>query len=512
MDIRTKLVFALVAVALSSMLVLGWVMSTSAEGALRENRLEQLNGLAEVKKEGLEQIFQGWIDRVRLVASRPPLQTTLQAYNQGQDPLARQALEAILADAVRVVDIIEGMAVYDPQRRQVAVAGRGVNGSTPIESPALNSPVAPGIYYQGISNNGTGGGAARVRFVASLTTPEGILLGNLHVSLTARGLLDLTEGDVGLGETGETLVVALDGEGVARVLLRSEAGGGEVWTRVPEDSAADPVRLALEGNDGVHWEGVTDDRGVPVWAAVRFIPEPGWGLVLKVDAREARGPMRAFRDLALRLTLSLGAFAILAGILLGFEFSAPILKLVGATDQLRNGDFSARAPVSGEDEVSLLARTFNQMATELEERVGLLDEFRKYFQVSRDMLCIAGSDGYFKRVNPAFNRTLGWTDAQLLSQPFLEFVHPDDKERTLAEMDRLAQGLPTISFENRYKVPQGGYRILHWTAHPDPSSGLIYATARDITERLEAREEARQEVERLKAQVEALRQEKGGTP
>lgn len=512
MDIRTKLVFALVAVALSSMLVLGWVMSTTAEGALQENRLEQLDGLAEVQKEALGQIFQGWMDRVRLLASRPPLMDALEEFNRSGDPEAAARLEEILSDAVRVVDIVAGLAVYDPQRRQVAAAGRGVNGAPPMGAFSFSRPVAHGVYYQGISGNGNGTSAPRVGFLADLATREGLLLGSLYVNLSALGLRELADGALGLGETGETLVVALNREGDPRILLRSGPESGAEWNVTPEDPTRGPVRLALAGEAGVYSQGITDEDGTPVWVAVTFLPEADWGLVLKVDAREASLPMEDFRDRALRLTLSLGAFAIVLGILLGFQFSKPILTLVGNADQLRNGDFSARAPVSGEDEISLLAQTFNQMATELEERVGLLGEFQKYFQVSRDMLCIAGPDGYFKRINPAFHKTLGWTDAQLLGRPFLDFVHPDDREGTLAEMDRLAQGLPTISFENRYQTPQGGYRILHWTAHPDHRTGLIYATARDITERLQARDEAKKEIQVLRERLEEIHKEKGGTP
>jgi PAS domain S-box-containing protein len=447
---------------------------------------------------------------VSLIASREPIRSTLEAYVQNPDPETAQELEVILSNAVRVVEIIEGLAVYDPQRRLVAAAGRAVDEAPPVETPSLTDRVADGIFYQGITENGNGHTLPRAAFVANMTTPEGLFLGNLHISLSAQGLLELTDGEAGLGKSGETLVVASMEDGTPRILLRSGKGSGETWNPTPADSASDPVRLALAGKEEVYWQGTTDEDGTPVWAAVRYLPEPGWGLVLKLSAEEANEPMRAFREQARRLTLSLGAFAIVLGILLGFQFSDPILKLVGVTDQLRNGDFSIRVPVSGEDEVSLLAQTFNEMATNLEERINLLKEFQQYFQVSRDMLCIAGPDGHFKRINPAFHRTLGWTDAQFLTRPFLDFVHPDDKERTLEEMKRLSQGLPTISFENRYETPQGGYRILHWTAHPDPKTGLIYATARDITDRLRARDEAQEEIRVLKAELEALRNEKGG--
>ena len=102
--------------------------------------------------------------------------------------------------------------------------------------------------------------------------------------------------------------------------------------------------------------------------------------------------------------------------------------------------------------------------------------------MSLDLLCIAGTNGYFQRVNRAFERALGWTSADLLRRPFFDFVHPEDREATVREVGRLASGIPTTSFENRYQRADGTYRRLRWTAFPEPQAGLLYAVARDVTE------------------------------
>ena len=114
------------------------------------------------------------------------------------------------------------------------------------------------------------------------------------------------------------------------------------------------------------------------------------------------------------------------------------------------------------------------------------DELERFFALSLDMLCVATADGYFRRVNPAFERVLGYTRDELLQQPFLELVHPDDRAATLAELASIAAGTETISFENRYRRRDGAYRWLEWTAMPDVDHGVLYAVARDVTRTKEA--------------------------
>ena len=105
----------------------------------------------------------------------------------------------------------------------------------------------------------------------------------------------------------------------------------------------------------------------------------------------------------------------------------------------------------------------------------------RFFNYALDMLCIAGIDGYFKRVNPAFEKTLGWTAEELLAKPFVELIHPEDRSETVAEIGSLAGGAPTLSFENRFRCKDGTYLDFQWTSHPEPGTGLLYAVARDVT-------------------------------
>jgi PAS domain S-box-containing protein len=108
----------------------------------------------------------------------------------------------------------------------------------------------------------------------------------------------------------------------------------------------------------------------------------------------------------------------------------------------------------------------------------------RFFALSVDLMCVARMrDGFITRLNPAFERTLGYTDAELLSQPFLQVIHPDDRERTLEALRRLEQGALVLDFEVRCRHKDGTYRLLSWRAVAEPERGTFYAIGRDVTDR-----------------------------
>lgn len=112
---------------------------------------------------------------------------------------------------------------------------------------------------------------------------------------------------------------------------------------------------------------------------------------------------------------------------------------------------------------------------------GAEEEMRCFFENALAMLCIAGRDGYFKRLSAAWTTTLGWSLKELQSKPFLEFVHPDDHTATRAEMEGFLDGGHTVLFENRYRCRDGSYKWLQWSATGLCLRERIFVIARDIT-------------------------------
>jgi PAS domain S-box-containing protein len=485
-DIRTKLVFALVSVALGSMAVLGLIMYGGVERELRDQTMEQLEGLAQFKLEALEGILAGWHDRVALVASPTELRRSLDELGRAGSPEAAAVISTILEDALDASPLFQQLWVHDADGTPIVRAG-AEGGAVPIGADLLDDPSA-GTRYGGVAFGPTG--EPTVSFTAVLGIDDR-RVGFLRAVLVIDEIVALSTNYEGLEETGETMVVARDPDGAPRVLhpVRFADGGhvedasNQMLPGFPNGSGLlvdgdGAAVLALDGEEASFAGELTDYRGEDVWAATRFLPETDWGVVVKIDADEQVQPIADFRRDTARLAVTLAAFAILLGTIIGFQVAKPILYLADVAARIQDGDLTARTGLAREDEVGLLAKTFDEMAESLEEKVELLTEYRTFFNVSLDMLCIASIDGYFKRINDAFVRELGWPKTELLGRPFVSLIHPDDVQATSDEIAKLAGGLPTIHFENRFRCKDGSYKRLRWTTYPDAASGRLYAIAR----------------------------------
>jgi PAS domain S-box-containing protein len=259
------------------------------------------------------------------------------------------------------------------------------------------------------------------------------------------------------------VLVVEDSEDDALLIVRElERGGYEpVHERVDTPEA---MRRALD--EGGPWDVVLSD-----WQMPRF------------EAPEALAMFRAMGSEA--------PFIIVSG-KVGEEAAVEAMK-AGAHDYVMKGNLTR------------LCATVERGLEEAEarrERRRAEEERDRLFEFSPDLLGVAGLDGRFKRVNPAFEETLGYSTEELLAKPFIDFVHPEDRAATASELESLGRGARTAYFENRYLREDGSEVWLEWKAVLAVKDDLIYATARDITERKRAEEALMQSEERYRAVVE----------
>ena len=116
-------------------------------------------------------------------------------------------------------------------------------------------------------------------------------------------------------------------------------------------------------------------------------------------------------------------------------------------------------------------------------------KFEHFFELSPDLLCIAGFDGFFKRINPAVSKLLGYTNDELTSKPINEFVYIDDRDITMRNRENITKNNPLLNFENRYVTKSGEIVWLSWTSMPAHSDKLVYAIAKNITHKKKLEEE-----------------------
>jgi PAS domain S-box-containing protein len=130
-----------------------------------------------------------------------------------------------------------------------------------------------------------------------------------------------------------------------------------------------------------------------------------------------------------------------------------------------------------EDGKHLYSRCFT---TDITARKQAETDLEMFFQTSLDLHCIASTDGYFKTINPAFTKTLGWSKEELLSRPIMDFVHLDDRDDTLQQLENMQKGLPVNTFETRFICADKSFKAISWRSIPN-GDGKWYATGRDVT-------------------------------
>ena len=312
--------------------------------------------------------------------------------------------------------------------------------------------------------------------------PAAVLGGLLNMDL----LNQIFEVRTGLRQSDDTFLVNTSKLFVTQPYLLTDPA---VLQRGLRTYAVDTCLMEKSG-----WVEADDYRGVPAIIAYRWLPERQLCLITKIDQHEAYAPIAA---LGRTLAVSSGLI-LLVGSILAFgvarSITRPIKQLATTARQFGEGSLDRRIERHSKDEIGILANEFNKMADALQaETTQLKQQSEQLFKLSSDLIGIASLDGYFKILNPSWQKTLGLTEAELKSKPFVHFVHPDDRQATLDATADLASGKTVILFENRYRHKNGSYRWLQWNATSDPEAGLIYAIAHDVTNRNEAAEQLREE-------------------
>jgi PAS domain S-box-containing protein len=289
---------------------------------------------------------------------------------------------------------------------------------------------------------------------------------------------------------------------------------GDVWTDLSRVVSPPPIDIRRQHVAEYRTSG--GERRLGASATIRGTP---WAVWVAFPRADVIAPARIFLTRMLLVALAFVAAAALVTRTISARITTPLHDLTHAAEAIAAGGRGARVAEKRRDEIGRLNAAFNVMAEQVQgarheleqrvqQRVAELQETRQeldgFFSMSLDMLCIAGADGRFKRLNPAWSETLGWSDEELCSRPYLDFVHPDDRNATIAAASQLANGSIVVQFDNRYACRDGSYRWLQWKAVPVAGRDFVYAVARDISEQKEADGRINTLNEQLQHRVSAL--------
>ncbi|MHB8397756.1 MAG: ATP-binding protein [Candidatus Limnocylindrales bacterium] len=249
----------------------------------------------------------------------------------------------------------------------------------------------------------------------------------------------------------------------------------------PTDGPATAATQALMADGKVSMDGIRSDL------AVMANEESS----LLVDRTAAADTVRTagLALVAISFIVALGG-GVLATLLLTTGIVRRVSLLRANAERVATGE--PVLPIApSNDELGRLAKALDRSAVVMADRDAslraALDELERFFELAVDVFVVTGPDGHFLRVNRALSDLLGVEPSVVLSRPWNSFVHPDDRERSAEEFAReVALGHRTVNFANRYVDATGGIHWMEWNAEFDPSNGVVYGIARDVTVRRDA--------------------------
>jgi PAS domain S-box-containing protein len=346
-----------------------------------------------------------------------------------------------------------------------------------------------------------------LRVADAFGTVQGSLVGEVNLKF----MWDLV-GNLDLGGGGKAYVVDKTGALIAfgdpsRVLKGESARYLKPVAEFVADSGFHATGASM-------YTGIDGDVVVGVWVPLQ---QPDWAVVVEVPWHDAYAETLQESVINIALFVVLAGLAAFVGVRLARRLSDPLVRLMNTAGMIARGERALQAEVSGPREIVALAEAFNSMTGQLNTSVldleHQVEEVRRaeralreksaeldvYFTNALDLLCIADTDGKFRRLNREWESTLGFSVSELEGQSFLDYVHPDDMGSTQQALSRLGSQNEVLGFVNRYRCKDGSYRWIEWRSLP--VGNMVYAAARDITGRRQAEESIRRLNEELERRV-----------
>jgi PAS domain S-box-containing protein len=487
---RLTLVF--IAYALAILISVGLMVYNSGKDALRQATISELQATALEKESSLARWVQDRQTDMSALAVDP---TIIQAAsdilkvtpNSVEAQLTQDELNEVLKSHLAQEEFLE-LRLLDPESGKIlASTNPAEEGKVEKDHPYyVNGKSGPFVENSYDSSK-------QQSFVMTASTPlktrQGELVGVLAGRLNPDEMNNIINRRTGLHQTDDAYLVNSSNIFVTQPRFSTEL---EVLQGGIHNAAIDQC---LQQQSGV--AEADDYRNVPAFSVYRWLPDRDLCLIVEMDQTEAYQPIRAFGGAIAGIT----ALALLAAAALAFALARslthPILALQEGASRFGQGELDVRLDDRAKDELGQLAGEFNRMAEALaEQQTHLRRRAEQFFNLSPDLFCTINSTLRIQDRNPAWELTLDYSREELKGRLLSNFVHPDDWAMVRSELERITKE-GSGRFENRWRHKRGHFLWLAWVVVYSSQDQLLYAAARDITERRMAEERMRQQTEEL---------------
>lgn len=496
MGIKRKLGLIFLIISLMPITFLGFLIYDRAKESLTEATANNLNALATEQKARLTDIAQIYKERLVLVSAGASLGASVKEYNQAPSPAVRFEIESSLAATKSTIGDIQDISVAGLDGKIYASTTPGMVGTDYAAEEFFQEGKA-GILRPAVMKDPQG--KLMLRLAGPIVVdnaPGGVII----LTYPARYLENLANDYTGLGQTGEFSVVerAPNGDALAITPLRFDKDS-VLKVRAPKDELTRPAVKALSGKEELFTDTV-DYRNQKVLTATRYLPELDWGLVVKVDQKEAYAPIEELRSLLILFGALFSFLIIVLTLEITRAIARPLLRLSSVTERISEGDFTKRIQIQSKDEIGELGHSINHMAERLqtlrdnlestvEERTELL---RAVTESASDAIISMDEHGRIISWNKGAEEMFGHTEPKVIGKE-LSFIFPKRSlNKYQDELERIRQtdlkrvvGV-NIQFEglrtSNQKFPIE-ISLSKWTAR---NNTYFTAIIRDVTERQQA--------------------------
>jgi PAS domain S-box-containing protein len=384
MTIRKKMALILLLSSIIPLCFVGMLGYFHARKTLESVRMEKLKSIADLKVKRIEDFFVDQKKHIMLAQQRPTLKKYAAMLAGFSGDFSNPVYENIRDELDRSLKIYQPLYAFrnvilaNPDGKIVYVLERSssrelLGRALPHQGKILTGDGQNGIQLSDIFASKIEKSRFSMFFFAPILSEEDKIVGIAAFETDMAPIYELIENTTGLGETGETLIAKKSGnQAMFLNPLRHDPDAVLKRKVVFGEKHAIPVQEALKGNSG---SGISVDyRGQAVIAAWRYIPSLGWGMVAKIDLREAFEPVTTLRDFGLVLFIAVIILSIFAAFIVAKSLSGPIRALHQGVEEIGKGNLDHRVATSAKDEIGQLGRAFDQMTDRLKSVTASRDQ------------------------------------------------------------------------------------------------------------------------------------------